>query len=366
MTTTRRHPDDAADTRRRRRVAVMRLSALGDVAMSLPLLYAACRDYPGVNFVLVTKKAFTGLATQKPQNLTLLAADTKGRHKGLKGLVQLARDIKCDCFVDLHDVLRSKVVRNLLRLTGTRVTVFDKARAAKRVLTARGAAQASPITATTERYAQAFEKAGYRVGELSPLPVDHSLPAQHGIPAKKDGAKWVGIAPSAAHSAKVYPAELLRQAVTRMLDQNPTLHVFLFGAKSEAETLSEFARGLDRITIVAGRNLGFAGEMALMADLDAMVSMDSGNMHLAAATGTSTVSIWGATHPAAGFGPIVCRNGQRHILLQDKDMDCRPCSIFGNKPCHRVGEGTVPPCMAAVKPDMVADAVSDIIADSSF
>ena len=105
----------------------------------------------------------------------------------------------------------------------------------------------------------------------------------------------------------------------------------------------------------------FAPEMALMADLDAMVSMDSGNMHLAAATGTSTVSIWGATHPAAGFGPVVCRKGQRHILLQDNSLDCRPCSIFGNKPCHRVGEGTVPPCMQAITPDMIADAVNAVI-----
>ena len=77
MTDAARHPETAAA--RPVRVAVMRLSSLGDVAMALPLLYAACRDYPGVTFVLVTKKAFAGLATEKPQNLTVLVADTKGR-----------------------------------------------------------------------------------------------------------------------------------------------------------------------------------------------------------------------------------------------------------------------------------------------
>lgn len=359
MTDAARHPETAAA--HPVSVAVMRLSSLGDVAMALPLLYAACRDYPGVTFVLVTKKAFAGLATEKPQNLTVLVADTKGRHKGPRGLVQLARDIDCDVFVDLHDVLRSKVVRNLLRMGRKRVTVFDKARAAKRALTARGAARAEAVSPTTDRYARALEKAGYRVGELCPLPVDSTLPARHGIPAKKDGEKWVGMAPSAAHPAKVYPTEQLRKAAGKLLEQNPDLRLFLFGGKNEAAALGDFARGLDRVTVVAGRDLGFAGEMALMADLDAMVSMDSGNMHLAAATGTSTVSIWGATHPAAGFGPVVCRRGQRHILLQDNSLDCRPCSIFGNKPCHRVGEGTVPPCMQAITPDMIADAVNAVI-----
>ena len=363
MTAETRHPEAAAGAPQRRRVAVMRLSALGDVAMALPLLYAACREYPEVNFVLVTKKAFTGLATQKPQNLTLLAADTKGRHKGPTGLLQLARDINCDDFVDLHDVLRSKVVRNLLRMGGARVTVFDKTRAAKRALTAKGAARAKAISPTTERYAQALEKAGYRVGELSPLPVNRSQYTQHDIPAKKEGEKWVGIAPSAAHAAKVYPIGQLHLAAKKLHDANPGLRIFLFGGRDEAPELEVFAHDLDRATVVAGKGLGFAGEIALMADLDVMVSMDSGNMHLAAATGASSVSIWGATHPAAGFGPVTCRPGQRHVFLQDNSLDCRPCSIFGNKPCRRVGEGEVPPCMQAVTPDMIAGAVTALLAD---
>lgn len=350
----------------RKRVAVMRLSALGDVAIALPVLYAACRRYPDTDFVFVTKKAFAGLVTCRPDNLTVVAADTKGRHKGLPGLVRLARELRCSQLIDLHDVLRSKVVRTLLRASGVRVTVFDKARAAKRRLIGSGATEAEAVSPTATRYAAAFARAGYPVAPSGPVPVDLALAQKEGIPVKESDEKWVGIAPFAAHFTKVYPTGSLMHVARKLLDTRENVHLLLFGGgKDETEKLRIFATGLPRTTVVAGRGLGFAGELALMSQLDVMISMDSGNMHMAAIAGADTVSIWGPTHPACGFTPVQCRPDQRHIFVQSDYGYRRPCSVFGEKPCT---VGCVPgaspaevPCMKAITPEDVLTAVNSIL-----
>jgi ADP-heptose:LPS heptosyltransferase len=81
--------------------------------------------------------------------------------------------------------------------------------------------------------------------------------------------------------------------------------------------------------------------------------MDSGNMHLASLYGVPVVSIWGATHPFAGFYGF----GQDHSNAVQADLYCRPCSVFGNKPCYR-GDWA---CMHMIEPRQVIDKVDDVI-----
>ena len=79
-----------------------------------------------------------------------------------------------------------------------------------------------------------------------------------------------------------------------------------------------------------------------------MVSMDSANMHLASLYGVPVVSIWGGTHPYLGFYGW----GQQMENAVQVDLDCRPSSVFGNKPCPRNME-----CMNLVSPIMVYDKI---------
>ena len=72
-----------------------------------------------------------------------------------------------------------------------------------------------------------------------------------------------------------------------------------------------------------------AAELRFMTSLDAMLSMDSGNMHLASLAGVRVVSIWGATHPLGGF----LGWGQREEDVVQLPLSCRPCSTYGNRPC---------------------------------
>jgi ADP-heptose:LPS heptosyltransferase len=84
--------------------------------------------------------------------------------------------------------------------------------------------------------------------------------------------------------------------------------------------------------------------------------MDSSNMHLASLTGIPVVSIWGATHPYAGF----LGYGQTEENAIQLNLECRPCSIYGQKPCLR-GDYA---CIQNITPQTIVDKVTHILLTS--
>lgn len=103
----------------------------------------------------------------------------------------------------------------------------------------------------------------------------------------------------------------------------------------------------------SGKLHGISDELILMSHLRLMISMDSGNMHLASLVNTPVVSIWGATHPYAGFMGWH-QSPDNAVQL---DMPCRPCSIYGNKPCMR-GDFA---CMKNISPELIVEKVENVL-----
>lgn len=345
-----------------RAVAVARFSAIGDVAMTVPALYDACLSYPGVRFVMVTKPAMAKIFVDKPQNLTVLGVDVKGRYKGPMGMRRLVKELReehgVDCFVDLHDVIRTRLMGLFFRLGGIPVARIDKGRREKKALISRRGNPLEPLAPQIVRYKAAFAQAGLPAAEhFAGLfggrgKADPALFAAISGP-KPAGRKWIGIAPFAAHSGKIYPVEMMEQVVDR-LAQEPEVVIFLLGGgEEERRVLDGWARGRDNVHNLAGKKAGFTAELALLNHMDAVLTMDSGNMHLAAIAGAPTVSIWGATHPYCGFQGW--RQGEADML--QLPMECRPCSVFGDKPCHR-GDYL---CLRGIQPTTVYKKVMEKI-----
>ena len=120
------------------KILVIRMSALGDVAMVIPVLYPICYSYPDKEFVLITSPLASQLYIDRPKNLKVKPVDTKKDFKGLKGIFSLFRELKnekFDAIADLHYVLRSKVLSFLFKLGGTKVATIDKGRKEKRKIT---------------------------------------------------------------------------------------------------------------------------------------------------------------------------------------------------------------------------------------
>ena len=304
---------------------------MGDVAMTVPVLRQLVAQYPELKITVVSKGFFKPFFDDIP-NVSFLAADTPERSKGLSGIFRLFRDLrklKVDAVADLHNVLRSKILRTLFNMVGKKTACTDKARAEKRALTRPENKIFQPLKPVTERHAEVFAALGF--------PIDLSHPV---FPAKKPmdeavssltGAKlghWVGIAPFAQHQGKVYPADLMQQVIDQ-LAENANDTIFLFGAgNAETDILNGFAKGRENVIVVAGK-IKFAQELQLISNLDLMVSMDSGNAHIAAMYGVKTVTLWGATHPFTGFAPF----GQplENALTADREQFPKlPTSVYGN------------------------------------
>lgn len=348
-----------------RRVAVVRFSALGDIALCIPPLYDACRANPDVHFTMVTRKAFAAIFVNTPANLTVLGVDLRGAHKGVRGMLRLAGELKdIDTVIDLHDVLRTQILRTRLRLSGKKTVVFDKGRGDKKELVRRGAASfGHSLPSTGKRYRQAFAEAGLSVTEsfaglYADTAADPALFAAVTAP-KATGQKWVGVAPFAAHAAKMLPPATTL-SVVKALAESDDVTVFLFGGPGrEQEVMAQWAAvAPHKIKVVAGSGIGFRGELALMNSLDAMMAMDSGNMHLGGIAGVpAMVSVWGGTHPYAGFTPWVLK--PERMVAVSKDMACRPCSVFGNKPCRLCPDS--PACMAAITAAELTGALTELL-----
>lgn len=334
-------------------VLIARFSAFGDVAMTIPVIYSACRCYPDINFVMVTRPAMTGMFVGAPANLTVVGADVKTDYRGIRGIMRLMRGLiakyRFDAFVDLHDVLRTRMMGIVCRLHGIRVSRLNKGRANKRALTRSNNKVMLPLISQRARYREAFFKISLPLSERFDGLFGGRGKADTGLFAditdpKKAGERWVGIAPFAAHACKIYPPEMMREVVADVA-AHPSTQVFLFGGgQEESRILDSWAADLG-VTSLAGKRYGFTAELALLNHIDVVVSMDSANMHLASIAGTPTVSIWGATHPYCGFKPW----RQKDSDMIQLPMTCRPCSVFGNKPCHR-GDYL---CLRAIKPEVI-------------
>lgn len=320
------------ETQNLKHLLLIRLSALGDVAMCVPVLRVLCATYPHLRLTVLSKPFHKPLFDELP-NVNFYPAEVKEKHKGFTGLLKLASTLKkegIDGVADLHNVLRSKVIGTYFKLKGVPVAKIDKGRAEKKALTREKNKIFKPLTTTIERYADVFEELGF--------PIDleqHQFPLKKEIPGKviplfdSTFKKHLGIAPFAAHQGKMYPLGLLEQVIAKLDAERETQIFLLGGGKHEKALLNTLAQKYTTTTNLAG-TLSFELELAVISNLDAMLAMDSGNAHLAAIYGVPTITIWGVTHPYAGFYPF----GQplENALLADRNQfPLIPTSVYGNK-----------------------------------
>jgi len=139
-------------------IFVIRLSAMGDAAMTVPVLRVVTATYPDVKITVLSKPFFEPLFQDIP-NVDFLKADVYGKHKGF-GIIKLANEAKAlgiDAVADLHNVLRSNILRTYLSLRGLKTRKIDKGRAEKKALV-KAENKISQLKTTHQRYADVFKK----------------------------------------------------------------------------------------------------------------------------------------------------------------------------------------------------------------
>ena len=305
---------------------------MGDVAMTAPVLRAFNAKYPNVKITVISTPFFQPLFNDL-QNVSFLPFDKKGKHKGFLGLFRLFLDLRksnIDAFADLHNVLRLKVFRKLLALTGKKVAFTHKGRTEKKEVTRAVNKIFRPLPTVFERHAKVFEELGFPIDLSNPtFPEKSKLSSEILSVVGEKNQKWIGIAPFAQHDSKVYPLDLMEKVIDQ-LAQNPGNKLILFGGgKKEIVALESLTKLYNNVISVAGK-LKFNQEIQLISNLDVMLSMDSGNGHIAAIFGVKTITLWGATHPYLGFSPF--HQPVENSLVSDRNLYPKlPTSIYGNK-----------------------------------
>lgn len=312
---------------------------MGDVVLLLPALTGAASS--GIRMLVVTRPRFTSFF-ENIEGLETFEADFTGRHKGPAGLLRLFRDIRRNYTItmvlDLHDVIRTRVLGLLFFFSGTRVIRFKKGRSEKREFIENRTAVATTPPHTVERYHRAFKEAGMDVTLMEP-PLfrftDKEKSSVDPFLSSAEGVKMVAMAPFARHDTKTWGVIKMAGLIS-LIEDYCDARFFLFGGPQEREQLEELAVGRTNAVVVAG-TLSARSELVLISRMDLMISMDSSNLHLAVMAGINTLSVWGGTHPGTGFGPW---GGHKHIVvgIDPADLECRPCTIFGSGGCGRSEE----------------------------
>lgn len=309
---------------------LIRFSALGDVAMTVPVIRCLYKTYPHLKITFVSRPLVAPLF-QEFENFNFYPADLNGRHKGIKGLWTLFQELKTIPFsavADLHSVLRTHLLNFFFRLHGYKIKSIDKGRSEKKALTRPKNKKFQPLTPTIYRYADVFRKLSF------PISFDqHEFPEKKGLPKtllplhQSSEKKWIGMAPFAAHSGKMYPLDLMQQVINYLQKDH---QIFLFGAgEKEKKRLEVWEKAYTNVYSVVGK-IKLREQLHLMAYLDLMISMDSANGHMAANTGTKVLTLWGMTHPFCGFSPF--NQPLDHGLTLDRSQyPLIPTSVYGNR-----------------------------------
>lgn len=301
------------------RILAYRFSAFGDVAMTVPVFTEFLEQNPNVEIVMVSRKNFSDLFDGIP-NLIFKGINVDD-YKGISGMRRLANELTKEFnpnyIADLHDVIRAKILDRIFNRKGFKVFKINKGKEEKEKLTDVWNLDKKQLKPTTVRYADVFREMGFNVelsNQLRPKNIEKS---------------GIGIAPFAQHKGKMLPLEKTFE-VAKILSSKHKIY-FFGGGKNEVEILSNWQKEIPNSENLAGK-LSLKQELEKIAELELMISMDSANMHLASLMGTRCVSIWGSTHPFAGF---LGYGQSENDVVQIKDLTCRPCSVFGDKECYR-------------------------------
>jgi len=344
----------------RQKILVMRFSALGDVALTIPVLKAFLASNKDVRVVMASEKQLSGLFSGI-ERLEFEGFDLKGEFKGLLGIFRIYNFLRkkhdFSLVADLHGVLRTHVLRFLFEVGKRKTEMINKGRIEKYALVRRENKIYRPLTHATERYVDVFRRLGFVVN-LSKIqhPLDTAEWANVSDPAPEQTSTGnvpvnIGFAPFAKHNAKMYPIDKFKEIV-ESFNREPYQLYFFGGKGAERLLLADWEEKFTHAVQFPAIS-SLADELKLMQQMQVMVTMDSANMHLASLVDVPVVSLWGPTHPYAGF------YGYRQDPLNavQVNLSCRPCSVFGNSTCWRGDHA----CMEQITTAMVVEKVEKII-----
>ncbi len=329
---------------------------MGDVAMIVPTITALSQQHPKVKITVVSIPFYEPFFQNIP-NVRFFAFQNK--EKGTMQVLKLfweLKSLKPTCFIDFHNVLRTKILIKLFNIFLIKTAIISKDRKAKKELIREKNKIFRPIKTIFEKQLDLLNSIGFPL-DLSKI----IFPEKQNLSAKTidilqidTQKKLIGIAPFAQHQSKVYPLDLMQKVVDQ-LSKNQNHQIILFGGGNlEIEQLNQLSEAKSNVVVAAGK-INFNDEIALISNLKLMLSMDSGNAHIAAMLGVNVLTLWGATHPHAGFSAF--NQPKTNHITSNREMYPKiPTSIYGNKKVEGYED-----VMRTIEPQTVVEKIEQLL-----
>jgi lipopolysaccharide heptosyltransferase II len=319
-----------------KKILIIRFSSIGDIVLATPLLRVLRAKFPSSRIDFIVRKEYAGLVRNNKNINHIYEFDAQTGLSGLHALKNQLRVEHYDLVIDIHNSLRSRYLRWMLGAGA--VVVINKHIIARTMLIRLKKNFYRNVVSVADRYIEPVQKYGIENdGKGLEMSLSDELRAQTAAKMKKmnihQSGIMIGFCPAAKHATKCWLQERYKElGVAVSKDFHAT--ILLFGGSQDKETCSSLACAINSYG-VQGSAFDLSGELSLLESAAAMeactlmVTNDSGLMHVAVAMKKKVVAIFGPTVREFGFFPV----GKEHIVLERKDLYCRPCTHIGSTTC---------------------------------
>jgi heptosyltransferase-2 len=322
-----------------KRILIIRLSSLGDILLTTPILRAIKNQSPLIKIDFLVRTEYADALKLNPHLNKLYFFYHENERNSL--LLSELKQNKYDLIIDLQNNLRSgKIIKHL----SCKVLKFDKKSFDKFLLVQFKINRLKDSPQIPVRYASSIP--GLTLDEKGLELVTDKKPDNR----INDNKINIGLCPGARHFTKRWIPEYYIELGKKLSENN--FQILIMGGKSDRIICSEISEAIPGAIDLSNDDdlLQTAANMKLCS---LVVCNDSGLMHAASSTDTKVVTIFGSSVKEFGFTPYQCKS----IFLENKSLNCRPCSHIGKEYCPKKHFK----CMLEIKPDMVFKTVTEFL-----
>ncbi len=335
------------------RLLIIRMSSIGDIVLTFPLIALLNQHLPGVAIDFVVRTEYAELLQAAPGIRQVIRYDRQSGWRGLREIRHQIKQERYSLILDLHHNWRSIFLRSAL--WGVPVKRVHKQVINRWLL----------VHFKWNRYRFPRQVAEKYLQTIAHLGIPLTIPENYFYLPKSITHRMapvtrelllenfrVVIAPGARHATKQWPVAYYQQLI-KAIHQQYGWRTVLLGSADEAPLLNRIARAHPTLTRSYAGQFTLLESAAMIEALPYFISNDSGLMHIAAALHKPQLAFFGPTVREFGFFPL----NDRAIVLEQQGLACRPCSHLGGPRCPK-GHFR---CMQDTTPEMAFQAFRQLV-----
>lgn len=338
------------------KILIIRLSSIGDVLLTTPVIRLLKMKFPGSKIDFVIKKEFAQVLADHPQINRLFIFDKHDEKKSVQAIKTELRLRQYDLVVDLHKNFRSYLLTTGIR--ANKIVRYSKGVISRFFYVKFKLKCSSVIIPAYLKYINclksfAIEDDRQGLEFYVDADVKKQVDQKYSTFLHEGVQRIIGIAPGAHHPTKRWTSEGFSNVINHLVE-NRDHKIILFGNQEDQKLIASLDIHSHTNIMNAAGKLSLRETGALMDFCDLVVTNDSGLLHLTSALKKKVVAIFGSTTEELGFFPYTTE----HSVVQNKSLRCRPCSHIGRSKCPKKHFK----CMKDISAGQVIDAIQNMLA----